>query len=250
MSTSKRTKRTRTKARDRRKATPYHRGQTLGLTTLRAVVGGLFIGHGSQKLFGAFGGDGLEATGQGFEQMGLKPGRQMASAAGASELVGGSLLAMGAATPLAAAMLTGTMATAISKVHLKNGVWVTDGGFEYNAVLIAAVFALTDAGPGRISIDHLRGREKRGVHWALLELGAGLAASAGIHALVARNAGSESGQAQSAGTAGTSNAGNAEAAPTEQTKTGAGPTGQDGPGSGNGSQGTPGRVGVSSANEG
>lgn len=178
----------RSTARQRRRSTVHTRGHSLGLAVLRGVVGGLFIGHGSQKLFGSFGGHGLAATASGFEQMGLRPGRQMATAAGASELVGGSLLALGASTPLASAMLSGTMATAIEKVHRRNGVWVTNGGFEYNVVMMAAVFALADTGPGRLSLDHLRGRERRGVHWALAQLAAGLAGSAAVAALASRNA--------------------------------------------------------------
>lgn len=166
----------------------HHRGHSLGAAALRGLVGGLFVGHGSQKLFGAFDGPGLEAAGAGFEQMGLRPGRQMAMAAGGAELAGGALLALGAATPVAAATLTGVMLTAIDRVHRRNGVWVTKGGFEYNAVLIAAVFTLTDTGPGRLSVDHLRGRERRGLGWALFELGLGVAGFAALKAYQERMA--------------------------------------------------------------
>jgi putative oxidoreductase len=119
------------------------------ITLLRLLVGLLFAGHGAQKLFGWFGGHGLEATAQGFDGMGLKPGKQTAIIAGASEAGGGVLLAAGLATPLAGAAITGTMVQAIRTVHGKNGPWVTNGGWEYNAVLIAAVIAVVeeDAGP-------------------------------------------------------------------------------------------------------
>lgn len=150
----------------------------LGLALMRLIVGGLFVGHGLQKLAGMFGGGGIEGTGQFFESLGLRPGKTHAVAAGAAEAGGGALLAAGAYTPLAASMLSGTMATAIQTVHGSKGPWVTDGGYEYNLVLMAIVFALTDAGPGPWSIDAGRDRERAGAGWALAQLGAGLAGSA------------------------------------------------------------------------
>ena len=126
----------------------------LGRTALRWVVGPLFVGHGTQKLFGWFGGHGLEGTSQFFEgKLGLKPGKRHATAAGASEAIGGVLLTLGALTPVAAGLVTGTMITAIRKVHAPKGPWVTQGGWEYNAVLIAAMASLVEAGPGRPSVD-------------------------------------------------------------------------------------------------
>jgi putative oxidoreductase len=155
----------------------------LGRLLLRLIVGGFFIGHGTQKLFGWFGGHGLEGTGQFFEgNLGLKPGRHHALAAGASEAGGGALLLLGAATPLAAATLTATMLTAINRVHLKNGPWASDGGYEYNLVLIGAVLALAETGPGSPSIDDARGSEADGPGWALLALLLGIAGAAGAHA--------------------------------------------------------------------
>ncbi len=145
----------------------------IGRLFLRLVVGGYFFGHGTQKLFGWFDGNGLEGTAAGFEQMGLRPGRRNAIAAGASEAAGGALLAAGLATPLAASALTGTMITAIETVHKKNGPWVTKGGYEYNLVLIAAVLALAEVGPGGLSLDAALGRERSGSMWALGALGAG-----------------------------------------------------------------------------
>src|SRR6185312_7793028 len=99
---------------------------SFGIAILRAVVGGLFIGHGLQKLLGKFGGHGLEGTGGFFESLGLKPGKAHAAAAGVAEAGGGALLLAGAATPLGAAALTGTMAVAIDTVHAPKGPWVTD----------------------------------------------------------------------------------------------------------------------------
>ena len=119
----------------------------------RTTIGLLFVGHGTQKLFGWFGGGGLEGTGGFFEQLGLRPGRRYALAAGAAEAGGGLLFALGAATPLGAAAVSGSMITAIKTVHWEKGVWVSGGGYEYNLVLLAAVFGLTENGPGEWSVD-------------------------------------------------------------------------------------------------
>jgi putative oxidoreductase len=149
---------------------------TFGIAILRAVVGGLFIGHGLQKLLGKFGGHGLEGTAGFFEALGLRPGKVHATAAGVAEAGGGALLAAGLATPLAASALTGTMTVAIDKVHAQKGVWNTEGGFEYNAVLMAAVFAITAEGPGAFALD----RRQWGTGWALAELAAGVGGAAAL----------------------------------------------------------------------
>jgi len=144
------------------------------------VVGGLFMGHGLQKLAGWFGGHGLNATGEAFESMELRPGVAHAAAAGAAETGGGALVALGLATPVGASMLSGTMITAIRKVHLRNGPWVAEGGYEYNLVMLAVVFALADIGPGRLSLDAARGRQRRGLGWAIAQLAAGAAGSTAV----------------------------------------------------------------------
>jgi putative oxidoreductase len=150
----------------------------IGQLALRGVVGPLFVGHGTQKLFGWFGGHGVEGTGGFFESsLGLAPGKRHAVAAGVSEAAGGALLTLGALTPIASAAVTGTMVTAIRKAHGSNGPWVTEGGYEYNAVLIAAMVALTDAGPGRPSVDAARFPWMKGPALALLQLAAGVAGS-------------------------------------------------------------------------
>jgi putative oxidoreductase len=150
----------------------------LGRLLLRVLVGGLFVGHGLQKLEGWFGGAGLEQTGGFFESIGLQPGRRNALAAGATEAGGGALLALGLATPLAAGSLIAVMATAIRKVHLQNGLWVNDGGIEYTAVLVAALTLLAEAGPGRLSLDAALGTEKKGLRYGLAALAGGALASA------------------------------------------------------------------------
>jgi putative oxidoreductase len=153
----------------------------IGRLILRLVVGGYFFGHGTQKLFGWFGGYGPEGTGQFFESIGLRPGKRHAVAAGAAEAGGGALLVAGAATPLAATVLTSTMLTAINRVHLKNGPWVTDQGYEYNLVLIAVVLALAETGPGSPSFDSAVGAKWHGPKWAIRALVAGIAGAVGAH---------------------------------------------------------------------
>lgn len=149
---------------------------SLGKLALRATVGSLFIGHGTQKLFGWFGGHGLEGTAGFFEgTLGLRPGKRHATAAGAGEALGGALLVLGALTPVSAALITGSMVTAIRKVHAANGPWVTESGWEYNATIIAAVAALTDAGPGALSVDAARFPRLHGSGVALAALAAGAA---------------------------------------------------------------------------
>jgi putative oxidoreductase len=160
----------------------------IGRLILRTVVGGYFVGHGTQKLFGWFGGHGPDATGQFFEGLGLRPGKLHAQAAGAAEAGGGALLVLGAATPLASSAVIATMLTAIHRVHLKNGPWLTDQGYEYNLVLIAVAAALAETGPGSPSIDDARGSHMYGPKWALISLALGAAGAAGANALAARSA--------------------------------------------------------------
>jgi putative oxidoreductase len=147
----------------------------LGRFITRVTIGALFIGHGTQKLLGWFGGGGIEGTSQMFDSIGLRPARRHAVAAGTAEAAGGSLLVLGLATPAAAAVLSGVMLTAIRKVHFKNGVWNTNGGYEYNSVLLAALFELVENGPGAWSLDEKLKLGRRGTRWSLAALGAGLA---------------------------------------------------------------------------
>ena len=93
----------------------------------RLIVGVLFVGHAAQKLFGWFDGPGLRDAGEGFEGMGLRPGRPTRYAS-VAEAGGGAMLAAGFETPAAAAMLSGTMMTAIQRAHLARGLWNTRAG--------------------------------------------------------------------------------------------------------------------------
>ena len=158
----------------------------IGRLLLRLAVGGFFVGHGTQKLFGWFGGNGLKSTGEAFEQLGLRPGKVHATAAGVTEAGGGALLVAGLETPVAATLLTATMITAIRTVHFKNGPWATNGGYEYNVVLIAAALALAEVGPGPLSLDAARGRERAGPGWALAALAAGTIGAIGVQQATAR----------------------------------------------------------------
>ncbi|MGZ3329850.1 MAG: DoxX family protein [Xanthobacteraceae bacterium] len=138
----------------------------VALLVLRVIVGGLFVGHGSQKLFGWFGGHGPKGTASFFESLGLAPALPFALLAGTAELAGGSLLGFGLFVPVAALLLVGVMTTAIASVHWKNGLWVTAGGLEYPLVLAAVAFAIATLGPGSISLDHAFGIDWDGLKWA------------------------------------------------------------------------------------
>ena len=135
---------------------------SIELFILRLVVGALFVGHGTQKLFGWFGGHGPEGTGRFFESIGYAPGGQMARVAGVSEAGSGALLILGFLTPLACAAIIGVMVGTLA-VHLPKGLWNTNGGYELPLVYAACAAALAYAGPGRASIDAAHGWTVSGV---------------------------------------------------------------------------------------
>jgi len=147
----------------------------LGRLLLRLAIGGTFFVHGTQKLFGWFGGYGPDGTGQFFESMGLRPGKRNAVAAGATEAGSGVLIALGLATPLAAAGLSAVMITALRTVIWKDGVKPATG--EWEVLLAAAALALTETGPGSPSLDEALGTELSGTGWTLAALAAGAAGS-------------------------------------------------------------------------
>jgi putative oxidoreductase len=124
-----------------------------GLFVLRLVIGLLFIGHGAQKLFGWFGGPGIEGTTQWLGSLGLRPARFWAIVAGLGEFLGGIGLVLGFLTPLASAAIIAVMLSAIALVHAQNGLWVTNGGAEYPIVMIAAAYVIGMLGPGRYALD-------------------------------------------------------------------------------------------------
>jgi putative oxidoreductase len=135
--------------------TAYDR-RDLGLLLLRLGAGGVLAAHGAQKLLGWFGGGGIEGTGQFMESVGYAPGRASATAAGLAEAGGGTLLALGLATPAAGAAAAGAMAGA-SAVHVPNGFFAQSGGYEYAATLGLTAAGLAVTGPGRLSLDHALG---------------------------------------------------------------------------------------------
>ena len=145
----------------------------LGRLLLRLTIGGTFVVHGTQKLFGWFGGYGPDGTGEHFESLGLRPGRRNAIAAGATETGCGILIALGLATPLAAAGLSSVMITALRTAVWSEGIKPATG--EHEMLLAAAALALTETGPGTPSFDSARGRERSGPAWMLAALGAGAA---------------------------------------------------------------------------
>jgi putative oxidoreductase len=143
----------------------------------RLLIGGLFFAHGTQKLFGWFGGGGPEATAETMEKLGMNPGKRNALAAGSAETFGGLGIALGAFTPASATVLIATMVTAIRTVHLQKGFFVTNGGYEFNLALIAALLLIVDGGPGSLSLDSALDLEDTGSAWALTALAAGATAS-------------------------------------------------------------------------
>ena len=151
------------------------RTRDLGLLVLRLGVGGTVAAHGTQKLFGWFDGPGREGAAGMFEKMGFARSEEAALAAAVSETAGGSLLALGLATPAAAAAVAGTMRVA-ADVNRGNGYFNANGGIEFpfNLGLAAAVLGLT--GPGRLSFDQLLGNRLARPWMAVAGLGAALAA--------------------------------------------------------------------------
>jgi putative oxidoreductase len=136
---------------------------SFGPAVLRLALAAVFIAHGGQKLFGLWGGHGLEATAGFFAQMGLQPAFPLAVSVATLEFAGGILLALGAFTVVVSAALTLEMLVAIVKVHLASGFFlnwnlvpVQGHGYEYNLVLIGALVCLTLAGPGAFSVDGRR----------------------------------------------------------------------------------------------
>ncbi|MCW7943747.1 RpiR family transcriptional regulator [Streptomyces hygroscopicus] len=123
-----------------------------GLLLLRLGTGGVLAAHGTQKLFGWFGGGGIEGTGQFMESVGYRPGKASAIAAGLAEAGGGTLLALGLATPAAGAAAAGAMAGA-AVVSAPNGFFAQSGGYEYAAALGLTAAGLAVTGPGRLSLD-------------------------------------------------------------------------------------------------
>lgn len=136
----------------------------IALLMLRVIISVIFLAHGAQKLFGMFGGPGLDAVAGSMARNGLKPGMFFAVLGGVSEFGGGLLLLIGLLTPLAALVIAGIMIVAIATVTGGSGFIGARGvGYEYNVLLMVASLALVIAGPGRLSLDH-----RLGLDWTAL----------------------------------------------------------------------------------
>src|SRR5262245_30191175 len=127
---------------------------SIGLLILRIVVGLLFVGHGTQKLFGWFGGGGPAGTEGMVGSLGFRPPRQVAYLGGLVETIGGLLLALGFLTPLGTVLIVAMMTSATLSVHIDKGVWNQNGGYELPLVYATAATAIA-FGPGKFSIDAL-----------------------------------------------------------------------------------------------
>jgi len=146
-----------------------------GLLVARLVFGGLMAAHGTQKLFGWFGGYGLDGTGGFFESLGFRPGRLFAAAAGLTETVGGLLLVLGLLGPVGGALVLSVMVVAAVSVHWHNGVFAASNGIELPLLYAAAAVALALSGPGAYSIDAIAGLGRfwtPDLAWAALGAGA------------------------------------------------------------------------------
>jgi putative oxidoreductase len=134
----------------------------------------MLIAHAYNKIFGR---GGLEGTARWFESLGLKPGWAHARMAAATEIGAGTLMTLGAASPVPAAATIGLMATAARTDHKGKGFFVFKGGWEYTAMIAAVSSVIATLGPGRYSVDGLLKRQRHGWIWALLAVVAGVATS-------------------------------------------------------------------------
>lgn len=145
----------------------------IGVLIIRLVLGLTMASHGTQKLFGWFGGHGPAGTGRFLEQLGFVPGRRNALLAGLVETGGGLLLALGLVTPLAAALVFSVMGVAVFSVHLPKGFFNQNGGCEYNIVLGFSAVGVAFAGAGPVSLDAVLGLDLAGIYGGLSALGIG-----------------------------------------------------------------------------
>jgi putative oxidoreductase len=125
----------------------------VGLLIIRILFGAAIAAHGAQKLFGWFGGYGLKGTGGFFDSLGFKPGIVFAAAGGLSEFIGGLLLVVGLFAPFGAAAVFAVMIVASISVHLKNGFFVQNNGFEPAFLYGAVAIGLALTGAGAYSLD-------------------------------------------------------------------------------------------------
>jgi putative oxidoreductase len=145
-----------------------------GLLVVRLVLGLLMAAHGTQKMFGWFGGHGITATAGFFEQLGFRPGRLFATLAAGTEVASGALVALGLFGPVGPALMLPVMIVAIGSVHWSHGLFAMNNGIELPLLFAAGAFALALTGPGAWSLDALLGLDTlttSGLAWPLLALG-------------------------------------------------------------------------------
>jgi putative oxidoreductase len=147
-----------------------------GILFLRAIVGTTFFAHGTQKLFGWWGGGGPRETAGFFGSLGFRPPLLMAVVAGLSETAG-ALFAVGFLTPFAALAMASVMVVAVGSVHYRNGFFASGGGFEFNLALWTVAVAVAATGPGRFSLDRALGWDGNlgGLWWGVGVSGASIA---------------------------------------------------------------------------
>lgn len=155
-----------------------------GIFFLRVIVGLVLFAHGTQKLFGWWGGYGIKGTGGFFGGLRFRMPVVMAVVAGLGE-TSGVLFALGLVTPLAALLMASTMVVAVGSVHITKGLFVGNGGYEYNLILWTCAVAVSAIGPGRFSLDRALGWDDNisGVWWGVGVLAASLVGGALVLAL-------------------------------------------------------------------
>jgi putative oxidoreductase len=139
----------------------------VGIFIIRLVVGGLLIAHGTQKLFGWFGGHGPEGTGGFMETLGMRPGMPMALTAGTAEALGGLLLVLGLFTPFAVVLIASTMFVAAMTAHRGKDVFAQNGGFELPLINATVAIGLAFDGAGKWSLDNAIGWDVSGIAWGI-----------------------------------------------------------------------------------
>jgi putative oxidoreductase len=154
----------------------------IAVLLIRLTVGGILAAHGTQKLFGWFGGPGIAGTAEFLESLGFRPGRFHARLLGLAETLGGSLVAVGLITPVAAAAATGVMITAVATIHWTKGFFAQDGGYEYPLALAVIATAIGFAGAGKYSLDAALGWNLGGTKWGAAAAGLAILASAAVSA--------------------------------------------------------------------
>ena len=159
------------------RASKDHPGADVAALILRGAIGPMMVVHGMNKVRGP---GGLEGTTRYFESLGLQPAHVHARVAAATEITTGTLVTLGAMTPLASAGIIGVMTSAAATDHKGKGFFIFKGGWEYVAVVGATAGALSALGPGRLSVDAARGKGRGGLARAVFSTALGVGAAAAM----------------------------------------------------------------------